>query len=61
MCVNGVDVVPLVEAELNRAFPAAPIGAPEIRMVCAAWARLESTWAATLVRDLDAIEAKSDA
>jgi Pentapeptide repeats (8 copies) len=33
--VNGVDVIPLVETELNPAFPAVPTGAPQIRMACA--------------------------
>jgi hypothetical protein len=33
--VNGVDVAPFVEVELNPAFPAAPTGAPEIQMACA--------------------------
>ena len=49
--VNGVDVIPLVEAELNRRFPgrvdrrsADPDG------LRAAWATLERTWAATLER-----------
>jgi uncharacterized protein YjbI with pentapeptide repeats len=49
--VNGVDVIPLVEAELNRRFPGrggrratTPDG------LRAAWAALEVTWAATLQR-----------
>ena len=49
--VNGVDVAPFVEAELNRRFPgradrraADPDGLRE------AWAKLQSTWAATLER-----------
>jgi len=49
--VNGVDVIPLIEAELNRRFPgraarraADPDGLRE------AWAMLERTWAATLER-----------
>jgi hypothetical protein len=49
--VNGVDVVPFVEAELNRRFP----GRAERRAagpdgLRAAWAVLERTWAATLAR-----------
>jgi hypothetical protein len=49
--VNGVDVIPLVEAELNRRFP----GRAERRSadpdgLRAAWAMLERTWAATLER-----------
>jgi hypothetical protein len=49
--VNGVDVVPLVEAELNRRSPgragrraADPVG------LRAAWAALERNWAAALER-----------
>jgi hypothetical protein len=51
LLVNGVDVVPLVEAELNRRFPGRELRAAEdpdgLR---AAWAALERTWAATLDR-----------
>ncbi|UYM05106.1 DinB family protein [Solicola gregarius] len=50
-CVNGVDVIPFVEAELNRRFPgrderhgADPDG------LRGAWTKLERTWAATLDR-----------
>ncbi len=49
--VNGVDVVPLVEAELNRRFPGRSerrAGDPE--GLRAAWAALERAWAATLAR-----------
>ena len=51
LLVNGVDVAPLVEAELNRRFP----GRSERRAgdpagLRAAWASLERTWAATLER-----------
>ncbi len=49
--VNGVDVAPLVEAELNRRFPGRAgrrAGDPEGLRV--AWAMLERTWAATLER-----------
>ena len=51
LLVNGVDVVPYVEAELDRRFPgrgdrfaADPDGLRR------AWAALESTWAATVER-----------
>jgi DinB family protein/pentapeptide repeat protein len=51
LLVNGVNVIPLVEAELNRRFPgradrraADPDGLRE------AWAALERAWAATLDR-----------
>jgi hypothetical protein len=49
--VNGVDVIPLVEAELNRRFP----GRSDRRVkdpdgLRAAWAALERTWTATLDR-----------
>jgi hypothetical protein len=47
--VNGVDVVPLVEAELNRRFPGrADRRAADPDGLHAAWAALERTWAATL-------------
>jgi hypothetical protein len=49
--VNGVDVVPLVEAELNRRFPGrAERRAGDPDGLRAAWATLERTWAATLER-----------
>jgi hypothetical protein len=49
--VNGVDVVPFVEAELNRRFPGRDqryAQAPET--LRAAWAALEACWAGTLER-----------
>ena len=49
--VNGVDVIPLVEAELNRRFPGRVdrrAGDPD--GLRAAWAVLERTWRATLER-----------
>jgi DinB superfamily/Pentapeptide repeats (8 copies) len=49
--VNGVDVVPFVEAELNRRFPGrADRRAEDPAGLRAAWAVLERTWAATLER-----------
>ncbi len=49
--VNGVDVVPLVEAELNRRFPGrADRRAGDPDGLRAAWAALERTWSATLER-----------
>src|SRR6202041_3285513 len=49
--VNGVDVVPLVEAERNRRFPGrAERRATDPDGLRAAWAALERTWAATLER-----------
>ncbi|WP_456826363.1 DinB family protein [Cellulomonas sp. P5_E12] len=49
--VNGVDVVPFVEAELNRRFPGrADKRAGDPDGLRAAWAILESTWAGTLER-----------
>ena len=49
--VNGVDVIPLVEAELNRRFPGrAGRRATDPDGLRAAWAALEATWAATLER-----------
>lgn len=49
--VNGVDVIPFVEAELNRRFPGrAEQRAADPEGLRAAWAKLERTWAATLER-----------
>jgi hypothetical protein len=49
--VNGVDVIPLVEAELNRRFPGrADRCAADPDRLRAAWAALERTWASTLDR-----------
>lgn len=49
--VNGVNVVPFVEAELNRRFPGrAGRRAADPDGVRAAWAALERTWAASLER-----------
>jgi hypothetical protein len=49
--VNGVDVIPLVEAELDRRFPGrAGRRATDPEGLRAAWAALERTWAATLER-----------
>lgn len=49
--VNGVDVIPFVEAELNRRFPGrADRRAEDPDGLRAAWATLERTWAATLER-----------
>jgi hypothetical protein len=51
LVVNGVDVAPLVEAELNRRFPGrADRRAANPDDLRAAWATLEHTWAATLER-----------
>ena len=49
--VNGVDVIPFVEAELNRRFPGrADRRAADPDGLRAAWATLERTWATTLAR-----------
>ncbi len=49
--VNGVDVIPFVEAELNRRFPGrADRRAADPDGLRQAWATLERTWAATLER-----------
>lgn len=49
--VNGVDVIPFVESELNRRFPGrAERRAGDPEGLRAAWAKLERTWAATLER-----------
>jgi hypothetical protein len=49
--INGVDVIPLVEAELNRRFPGrGDRRAADPDDLRAAWVTLERTWAATLDR-----------
>ena len=51
LLVNGVDVVPLVEAELNRRFPGrAGRRAEDPEGLRTAWTALQRTWAATLAR-----------
>jgi hypothetical protein len=51
LLVNSVDVIPFVEAELNRRFPGrADRRAGDPDGLRAAWATLERTWAATLER-----------
>jgi DinB superfamily/Pentapeptide repeats (8 copies) len=51
LLVNGVDVAPLVEAELNRRFPGrAERRAGDPDGLRTAWAAVERTWAATLDR-----------
>jgi hypothetical protein len=49
--VNGVNVAPLIEAELNRRFPGrAQRRAGDPEGLRAAWAALEQAWAAVLAR-----------
>lgn len=51
LLVNGVDVAPFVEAELNRRFPGREQQrATDPEGLRAAWAVLEGTWAATVER-----------
>jgi hypothetical protein len=51
LLVNGVDVVPLVDAELNRRFPGRELrGGEDPESLRAAWAAVEATWVATLER-----------
>jgi uncharacterized protein YjbI with pentapeptide repeats len=51
LLVNGVDVAPLVEAELNRRFPGrADRRATTPDGLRAAWAALEHAWAAAVER-----------
>ncbi|WP_439656899.1 DinB family protein [Lentzea sp. HUAS TT2] len=51
--VNGVDVVPFVEAELNRRFPGRSLRrATDPDGLRAAWSALEGTWERTLARAL---------
>ncbi|AKU17714.1 DinB family protein [Luteipulveratus mongoliensis] len=49
--VNGVDVLPFIDAELNRRFPGrAERAATDPDGLRSAWTALEHTWAATLER-----------
>src|SRR3954451_17146771 len=49
--VNGVDVTPFVDAELDRRFPGRELRrAADPGSLRVAWSRLEDTWAATLDR-----------
>ncbi len=49
--INGIDVIPLVDAELNRRFPGrADRRATDPDGLRAAWAMLERAWSATLER-----------
>lgn len=51
LLVNDVDVVPLVEAELNRRFPGRDLRrASEPESLAAAWTAVEQSWAAVLAR-----------
>jgi hypothetical protein len=51
LLVNGVDVAPYVDAELDRRFPGRALRrAPDADGLRAAWAAVEATWAATLAR-----------
>ena len=51
LVVNGVDVVPFVEAELNRRFPGREKqGAQSADGLRQAWARVESAWASAVER-----------
>ena len=51
LVVNGVDVAPLVDAELNRRFPGRELRrAQDPEGLRAAWSALERQWAATLER-----------
>jgi len=51
LVVNGVDVPPLVDAELNRRFPGREMRrAVDPEGLRAAWEALQGTWAATIAR-----------
>ena len=58
LLINGVDVVPLVEAELNRRFPGRELKpAKDPDGLRTAWAALEQAWAASV----DRVEAMPEA
>lgn len=51
LLVNGVDVVPFIDSELNRRFPGRSLRrASDPEGLREAWAALETTWAATVER-----------
>lgn len=51
LVVNGVDIVPLIDAELNRRFPGRELRrATDPDGLRAAWAAIDKAWAATLHR-----------
>ncbi len=51
LTVNGVDVIPLVDAELNRRFPGRELrSAEDPEGLRSAWHAIERAWAATLDR-----------
>jgi uncharacterized damage-inducible protein DinB len=51
LTVNGVDVGPFVEAELNRRFPGRELQeAPDLEGLRVAWAALESAWVTLIER-----------
>ena len=61
LLVNGVDVVPLVEAELNRRFPGRELRhAEDPDGLRAAWAALERAWAAAVYRVVSMPEGAAD-
>ncbi|MDI3329644.1 MAG: DinB family protein [Micrococcus sp.] len=61
LLVNGVDVVPLVDAELNWRFPGRELRcADDPEGLREAWAALEETWAATVDRALGMPEGTVD-
>lgn len=61
LLVNGVDVVPLVEAELNRRFPGRELRrAEDPDGLRAAWAALERAWAAAVDRFVSMPEGAAD-
>ncbi|MDG4797606.1 DinB family protein [Micromonospora sp. WMMD1082] len=61
LLVNGVDVAPLVEAELNRRFPGRELKqATEPSTLGAAWAATERAWAAAVDRVMSMPEGAVD-
>ncbi|MET8353201.1 DinB family protein [Micromonospora sp. NPDC005206] len=61
LLVNGVDVAPLVEAELNRRFPGRELRqATDPTSLRAAWAATERAWAAAVDRVMSMPEGAAD-
>jgi hypothetical protein len=61
LLVNGVDVMPFVEAELNRRFPGRELKqARDPNSLCMAWAAIERAWAAAVDRVMSMPEGAVD-
>jgi hypothetical protein len=61
LVINGVEVAPLVEAELNRRFPGRAFrGADDVARLRDSWSAVRAAWVATLERALAMPEGTTD-